>query len=131
MESKKIIEQLIKIADKQQKIIQKLVQAQQVSAQPSDVQASLEKANLWSLTNQVSPLLNSAGVPDDATVNISIMAGKGPTVNYGVALNPPNANVSNKLSNLLKQHYSAPMSNALKTHAVNIENPLTLNWLKF
>src|SRR6266852_1316701 len=115
MDSKKIIAQLIKIAEKQQKIIQKLVQAQQVSAQPADIQDSLEKANLWSVTNQVSPLLNAAGVPDDASVNISIIADKGPTVNYGVALNPPNAHVANKLATLLKQHYAVPMSSAIKT----------------
>jgi flagellar basal body P-ring protein FlgI len=131
MDSKKIIEQLIKIAENQQKIIEKLVQAQKVSAQPADVQASLEKANLWSLTNQVSSLLNVAGVPDDAAVNISIMAGKGPTINYGVDLQPPNINVSHKLSALLKQNYATSMSNALRAHSVNIETPLTLNWLKF
>src|ERR1700722_6329736 len=124
MNSKKVIEQLIKIAENQQKIIEKLVQAQKVSAQPADVQDSLEKSNLWSLTNQISPLLNMAGIPDDATVNISIVAGKGPTINYGVNLQPPNMNASHKLSALLKQNYAASMSNALKAHAVNIEKPL-------
>ena len=129
MDNKKIIAKLLKIANNQQKIIQKL--AQTTSAQAGDVENALKKANLWELAAQVSPLLNEAGVPDDASVAINIIVDKGPMVKYAVLLNPPNAGMANKLAVSLNRHYSAAMSKALKDANLNVDSTITVNWLKF
>jgi hypothetical protein len=121
-----LLKRIIKIAENQ-----KLAGTPTTSAQPSDVEAALKNANLWELSKQVSPLLNQAGVPDDAAVAINIIADKGGLVKYIPTINPPNPNVSNKLGSLLMKQYSASMSKALQVSNLNIESPLTLNWLKY
>lgn len=127
--TKKIIQKLIKIAENHQEIIQKL--AQQASAQAGDIQVALQKNNLWELSGNIAPLLNQAGVSEDASVAISIVVDKGPTLKYGVVLTPPNAGVANKLSALINSHYGAPMVKAIRGSNLTIETPITLNWLKF
>src|SRR5579885_1568521 len=122
------IKKLLKVADKIEKRLQK--QAQTVSAQPSDVEDVLRKANLWELSNQVSPLLNVARVPDSASVKISIVVDKNLRVNFIVELNPPHASAV-ALARLLKNTYANKMHLALAAAKLNIADTLTLNWLTF
>ena len=104
-------------------------QAQAVSAQPGDIQTALERANLWNISPTVSPLLDAAGVPDSAKVNIAIGVNPGGHIDYHANLAPQNPHVSQKLSALLKQKLSTPMSQAIK--GLTVSNPLTVNWLTF
>jgi hypothetical protein len=106
-------------------------QAQVVSAQPGDIQNCLENAKLWNLSTAVSPILNQAGVPDDASVNISILVSEGPSVAYDVVLTPPNPKVSAQLNRFLKQKLSTIMTNALKTAKLNVTDVVTVKWLTF
>jgi hypothetical protein len=102
-----------------------------VSAQAGEIQSCLEQAKLWQLQNVVSPLLNTAGVPDDATVNISILVGKGDVVAYNAVLEPNNPKVSTKLNAILKQKFSIPMSNALKAAKLDVTGVVLVKWLTF
>lgn len=107
-------------------------QAQAVmSAQSGEIQTVLENARLWQLSANVSPLLNQAGVPDDAAVTIFILINKGPVVTFKTVLNPNNPKVAATLDMLLKQKLSVPMTNALKAAKVNINDTVTVKWLTF
>ena len=105
--------------------------AQTMTAQPGDVQTALEQANIWNKQAVVSPMLNQAGVPDDAAVSISILVSQGPKVGFNVILEPKNPKVSVTLSNLLKQTFSIPMTKAIQAAKLNVASLLVVNWLKF
>jgi hypothetical protein len=107
-------------------------QAQAISsAQSGDIETYLENARLWQLSSVVAPMLNQAGVPDDASVTIFILINKGPTVTFNSVLVPNNPKVSGRLNILLKQKLSVPMANALKMAKANITSPVTVKWLNF
>src|ERR1700733_6117352 len=96
--------------------------AQTVSAQPGDVQTVLERAKLWNIQTMVSPMLNQVGVPDDATVNISILVDAGPKIGFNAVLTPQNPKISIALNNLLKQKIGVPMVNAIKSAGLKIDS---------
>lgn len=103
--------------------------AQLTSAQPGEIQNVLHNAKLWDKSQEVSPLLSQVGVPDDASVSISIIANKGPAVNFHTELSPENKILANKLNLILKNKYSPAMSNALKP--LTIETPVLVKWLTY
>lgn len=105
-----------------------------VAAQPGDVQTALERAKLWQLSTAVAPMLNQAGVSDDASVNISILVNKGPVgpvVAFSTNLAPPNPKVSTKLNSLLAQKFAGPMLNAIKAANLSVVDNLVVKWLNF
>lgn len=102
-----------------------------VSAQPADIQTCLENAKLWNLSTIVSPMLNQAGVPDDASVTVFISVNKGPDIAFNAVLTPSNPKVSAKLNGLLKQKLYAPMSNALKAAKIDVMNAVNVKWITF
>lgn len=113
------------------KKFEKQAQTVTVTAQPGDIQTALEQANLWNMQKAVAPMLNQAGVPEDATVNISVLADTGPKVGYNVLLQPNNPKISNTLAALLKQKFAPAMTDALKKSNVSINSLMVVNWLKF
>jgi hypothetical protein len=105
--------------------------AQAFSAQSGDIQVALEKANLFNIPNLVSPLVTQANVPDDATVAITIIVSKGPTVGYSVVINPENPAASKKLSALIKAKFSLAMVKAIVAAKLNVDSNITVKWLTF
>jgi len=83
------------------------------------------------LSTNVAPMLNQAGVPDDAAVTIFILVNKGPVATFKSVLAPANPKVAIGLDTLLKQKLSAPMTNALKAAKININDTVTVKWLTF
>lgn len=105
--------------------------AQQVSAQPGDIQTALEKAGLWNASADVSPLLSKAGVADDQSINISIVVSPGPSVSFSANVDPGNPNTSGRLAALLSQKYAGAMAKAIKAANLTVSDHITVNWLKF
>jgi len=104
------------------------------SAQPADIEAAIRSAGLWDQTSVVGTLLNTAGVPDDASVSISMRVA--PTLDfvYPTVLtpeNPHNKVVANKLASLLKAKYGMAHKNALVKAKLNVASPLDLKWMTF
>lgn len=109
----------------------KYIVAQQVAAQPADVEKTLSNAGLWNLSNEVSPLLETAKVPNEASVELKINVKPGGEVSFTALIEPANPKASQTLSLLLMKNFGRKMSEALKTGGTNIQNALVLNWLKF
>lgn len=122
------VKELLKVAEKIENRFRKL--AQDASAQAGDVEDVLRKANLWDLSNQVAPLLNSARIPESAAVKISIVVDKNLRVNFIVDLTPPHASAVG-LARLLKNAYGEKMHQALAAAKLNVADTLTLNWMTF
>lgn len=99
------------------------------TAQAGDIETALRAANLWDKASEVSPLLNAAGVSDDASVKISIVVDAKLDVKYHVETQPPAAAI--KLAALLKNKYSAAMKQALVAAKLTVADTITLGWLTF
>ena len=113
------------------KIEQKLtIKAQMSSAQAADVEDTLKAAGLWDLSNTVSPMLNSAGVPEDVKVHINIVVDKGLNVGFVVQTEPVNAS-GVRLTRLLKASLGNKMKAALSAAKLNVAESLTVSWLSF
>ena len=119
---------LLKLAEK---LESKYVVAQQATAQSGDVEKVLKAAGAWDLSNQVSPLLEAAKVPSDASVDIKINVNSKNQVSFTVLLNPTNPKASQTLSLLLMKNFSKKMSDALRASGANIGDSVILNWLTF
>jgi len=122
------VKELLKVAEKIENRFRKL--AQMVSAQPSDIEAALRQANLWDLSNQVAPLLNSAGVPESAAVKINIVVDKNLQVHFVVDLTPTHASAV-RLAGLLRNAYGSKMNQALAAAKLTVADTITLNWMTF
>jgi hypothetical protein len=103
---------------------------QVVGAQAADIEAALAAARLWDLSAQVSPLLNQAGVPDSASVAVSIVADKMLNINFLVSTNPPHASAA-KLAQILKNIYATKMKAALQAAKLSVTDIITVKWLSF
>lgn len=119
-------DKLNKLADR---FARKLSLAQTSSAQAGDIETALKAANLWEKAPEVAPLLNAAGVADDASVAVSIIVVKGLDVKYHVDTSPPAAAI--KLAALLKAKYGAAMKAALVAAKLNVADTVTVSWLHF
>lgn len=106
-------------------------QSQLMTAQPGDIEHALKAASLWEIAPQVSPLLDGAGVPDNAAVHIAILLSPGPNVAFNAVIDPQNSNVSKKLNMLLQQKFGAAMKNVLTKAKLNVDSTLVVNWLNF
>lgn len=120
------VDKLNKLADR---FARKIVLGQTSSAQAGDIQNALQTAGLWDKAAEVSPLLNAAGVSDDASVKISIMVDSKLDVKYHVETQPPAAAI--KLAALLKNKYGAAMKAALAAAKLTVAETVTLGWLTF
>jgi hypothetical protein len=123
------IEKIQKLARRFELILIKQ-SAQQTSAQAADVEDALRSANLFDISDKVSPLINAAKIPDDASVNLSMTFDRALNPSYIVQTNPPSP-AANTLSGLLKKHFAGPMKQALIQKQLNIADTINLNWLKF
>lgn len=122
------VKNLLRVAAK---IEQKLNKTAQVaSAQAGDVEQVLRGAGLWDLSNNVAPLLNTAHVPETASVQINIVVDKALKVNFVVSLTPPHSSAL-ALARLLKNSYGAKMQAALVGSKLNVADTLTLKWMSF
>lgn len=105
--------------------------AQTVSAQPGDVENALRSAGLWDKTQDVSPMLNAAGVPDDASVVISMQVDPALNFTYPVVLTPPNKPAAFKLASAIKMKFGPLHKAAAQKAGLKVANPLVLQWMKF
>lgn len=133
--NKKIIE-LVRLASEFEKMAQQAATAAppaapQVSAQPSEIQAALQKAGLWEMSAQVSPLLDRANIQDTEGTVVQLVVGAGDTVTFNVTVTPNNPNAAGRLKALLNQAYAGKISQALKAAGIKAETPVTVNWLRF
>jgi hypothetical protein len=122
----KSVNNLIKLAER---FAYKLSQAQLTSAQPDDIRVVLEKAGMWEKSAEVAPMLNTAGVADDATVSIDFTVDKGLNIHFRVATTPPAA--AAKLTALVKAKYGNAMKAALQAAKVTVADTVDVNWLRF
>jgi hypothetical protein len=99
--------------------------------QAGDIQVALEKAGLWEKSNEIGALLGTARVPENASVAVSIMVGKGPQVSFNVALTPPNPALSMKLSNMLKAKYATAMKTVIQKAFGALNSTYVLKWMTF
>jgi ribosomal protein L11 len=120
------IDKLTKLADR---FARKLSLGQSNSAQAGDIEGALKAAGLWEKAPEVAPLLNAAGVADDATVAVSIIVDNKLDVKYHVDTSPPAAAI--KLAALLKAKFGAAMKGALVAAKLSVAETVTLNWLHF
>ena len=102
------VERLIKVAELYEKL------AQSRSAQAGDIEMALKEADLWVSTKEIAPLLNTAKVPETASVNISVSVDQNLNVKF-IVQTDPKSNSANTLSKLLEKQYSSKMSKALKS----------------
>jgi ribosomal protein L11 len=99
------------------------------SAQAGDIEGALKAAGLWEKAPEVAPLLNAAGVADDASVAVSIIVDNKMDVKYHVDTSPPAAAL--KLASLLKSKYGAAMKAALVAAKLTVADTVTVSWLHF
>jgi len=120
----------------------------QSSAQRSEVEKALSLANLHpavagtngqqineelqnKLINQISPLLDAAGVPASSSVEIKINVKPGPSVSFTPLISPSNPKAAQTLSLSLLREFSRPMQDAISKAGLNVSAPLDpMNWLK-
>ena len=114
-------------ADEFEKLV---ARAQMPSAQSGDVENVLKSSGLFDVANQVSPFLDQAGIPGNASVEINLLIDKHLNPSFIVITNPPSPTAS-KLSGLLKQHFAMPIKKALTNAKLNIVDTLDIKWLKF
>lgn len=120
------VDKLTKLADR---FARKLSLAQVPTAQAGDIENALKAAGLWERSAEVAPLLNQAGVADDASVAISIMVDSKLDVKYHVQTQPPAAAI--KLAGLLRARYAQGMKGAIQAAKLAVAETITLNWLHF
>lgn len=124
----KFTKQVFAIADKFEQIITK---AQiHASTQSGDVEAALKIAGLFDVSSQVAPFLDQAKVPENASVDISIVVDKHLNPNYSVTLTPASS-AAHMLANIIKQHYAVPMKKAFINARLNVADTLSVKWLHF
>lgn len=107
-----------------------LVKAQAMSAQPDDIEQALRTAGLYDISNQVAPLLNAAGVPENVSLKIGIDVDPHLNVGYTVAASP-NHPSAHALSRLLKMKFAPKMKSALQSAKLNVAGPMQIGWLNF
>jgi hypothetical protein len=120
------IQKLFKLAAKYEKLAYEVT-----SATPVDIEKVLQDARVWELQTGVAPLLNQAGVSQGTSVSVSIVVGNRMETNFIVELNPPNPQVSKKLSMLIHQKYANVLSKALLDAGVKVQNVVVVKWLSF
>ncbi len=109
----------------------KYIIAQKVSAQAGDIEQALKGEGVWDLANQVSPLVDAAKVPSDASVQIELTVSPGPVVNFVALINPSNPKVAQTLLALLIKNFSNKMTAALKKSGLNVDSEVRVKWLTF
>lgn len=119
------------------KLEQKLfIKAQVSSAQAGDIENALKQAGLWELSNQVSPMLNTAGVPDNVKVQIDLMVDRNLNVKFMVSTVPPHGSAL-RLAALLQGRptdnasLANKMRNALRAAKLSVADTLKVSWLNF
>lgn len=120
------VDKLTKLADR---FARKLSLGQTPSAQAGDIEVALKNQGLWDKAAEVSPMLNAAGVADDATVAISIVVDSKLDIKYHVQTQPPAAAI--KLAAALRAKYAAAMRAAIQAAKLSVADTVTLNWLTF
>lgn len=106
----KSVDHLVKVAERFARKIS-LAQAQ-VSAQSGDIANALQAKGLLISSNDVGPLLNTAHVPETATVKIDLMVDSKLDAHFVVTTNPPDKSAG-ILKTLLERKYGANMKLAL------------------
>ncbi len=127
------------------KIEQKIVvQSQQQSMQAGDIAAILEKAGLYAdpsnaaaaqaLAAKVSPLLNTAGVPENVSIKTYIVVDKSLNVSFKVDATTPDGKQHPSgmvLARLLKANFGTAIKNALVAGKASVAETITVNWVQF
>lgn len=116
------VNKLFKLADR---FARKISLAQKVAG---DFQDALQAAGLWDKSNEVSPMLATAGV-DNGPVAITIHLDKGMNVKFLVSATPPAA--AAKLAALLAAKYAAAMKAALIKAGLTVTDTMDVKWLTF
>jgi hypothetical protein len=100
------------------------------SAQAGDIEEALKKAGLWNKTNEIAPLLNQAGVPEDAKVFIRIKVDKRLNVKILVKTKPDHKS-ARTLEGKLNQLYASKMKAALQKQQLEVADTIELAWINF
>lgn len=116
------VNKLFKLAER---FSRKISLAQKVAG---DFQDALQAAGLWDKSNEVSPMLASAGV-DDGPVAIVIHLDKAMNIKYLVTATPPAA--AAKLAAMLSAKYAAAMKAALIKSGLTVTDTMDVKWLTF
>jgi len=112
----------------------KMKYAQESTAQAGDFEHVLKNTNLWEKTNDVAKLVQKAGVPDDASININIAVDKNMNVSYTVLVDPVTPAGSKSaisLSNLLKATFGDSMKKAFIASGLSVSDVVTFKWINF
>lgn len=121
------IDKLFKLAEH---FARKISLAQAQSAQPGDIDNALSQAGARPTSNDIAPLLTTAKVPEDVSVDVKAVVDKNLNVRFHVAATPANP-AANSLQAILDRTYSTKMSHALKSAKLMVENPITVNIATF
>src|SRR5277367_98147 len=105
----KSVDHLVKVAER---LARKMSLAQTQTLQAGEIAKILHDANLPPsdyTTKEIGPLLNTAGVPENASVEISILVDPRLVVTFQVKTNPPDKSAA-VLQRLLQSKYATKMS---------------------
>lgn len=126
------VDKLVKLAER---FARKLSLGQQVVNEVDLVEKALTDAGLFGptalpkLNSIVSPMLNQAGVADDASVTITFTVEPNLNIKFHVATSPPAAAI--KLAQLLRSKFGPLMKAALQKAKVSLTAPVDSNWMTF
>lgn len=118
-------EKLLSLADRFEHKV-----AQTQGAQAGDIENALKEAGLWVSSDTIAPLLNTARVPANVALNISVVVDKGLNVKFQVDATPPHPS-SASLKQLLERAYSNKMSQALKNAKLSVTDTVTAGLAQF
>ncbi len=121
------VDKLLKLAAR---FAEKVALAQAQSAQPGDIDSALSRAGARPSSNDIAPLLNTARVPDNVSIDVKAVVDKNMNVKFHVAATPTHAS-ANSLAAVLNRTYAPKMSNALRGSGLVVDNPVTVNIANF
>lgn len=120
-------DKLLKLAAR---FAEKIALAQAQTAQPGDIDSALSRAGARPSSNDIAPLLNTAKVPDNVSLDIRAVVDKNMNVKFHVAATPAHAS-ANSLAAVLDRTYAPKMSSALKGSGLVVDNPVTVSIANF
>ena len=121
----KSVDTLIKLAAR---FARKISLAQAVSAQPNEIYKAF--GNTVPTSQSISPLLDTAKVPENVKLDIKATVAPNFAVNFQVN-SSPNHGSAHALKSLLDKNFAGRMAQTLKGSGLNIASPMTINIATF
>lgn len=120
----KSLQKLAHLADRFE-LKMSLAQAPSFSAQSGEIEKVLRDANAFPSPEAISPLLNTAKVPESASVTIRALIDPTLSVKFS-AVTMPNDISSGSLSKLLDSQFASNMAQALKKANIKVADTVTI-----